>query len=100
MSSSSTELQVAALRAFINHVHKETFVQIPTADEAWRMFSSCVQGIIKSGIDRMVRDGETTGYIMFKTHQQAEHAISLLSENGYDVQHHRPSQLFVKFNVA
>ena len=100
MSSSSAELQVAALRAFINHVHQKTCIQIPTADEAGRIFSSHVQRIIRSEIDKMASDGKTTGYMMFKTREQAEHAMSLLSENGYDVQHHNTCQLYIKFNIT
>ena len=48
----------------------------------------------------MASDGKTTGYMMFKTREQAEHAMSLLSENGYDVQHHNTCQLYIKFNIT
>lgn len=64
------------------------------------MFSLQVQRIIRSDIDEMARAGETTGYMRFKTRKQAEHAMSLLSENGYDVQHHNACQLYIKFNIT
>ena len=68
------------------------------------MFSLHVQRIIRSEIDEMVSNGKTTGYIRFKTHEQAEHAISLLSENGYDVKFHNKntfgSFIEVAFKVA
>ncbi|MBU62572.1 MAG: hypothetical protein CMI26_08725 [Opitutae bacterium] len=83
--SSNTELQVAALRTFINHVNEKTsVVQIPTPEEARQLFNSHVQGLVREGINKMIKEGRRKGTILLLP-EHAEVATLLLSQSGYEV---------------
>lgn len=84
--SSNTELQVAALRTFINHVNEKTsVVQIPTAEEARQLFNSHVQGLVREAITKMIKQGKRQDTILLLP-EHAEVATLLLSQSGYEVE--------------